>query len=112
MRIIASLAGAFWASALLLVIIDIYTPGYNLTSMIYTPLFVILFIIWSVSFGYATVPANLKKKIIAVLTIESLALTGSSIYYMITRDIDKNVFGLTLGVGTFVLMFFFRSKKD
>ncbi len=112
MRIIASLAGAFLASALLLVIIDIYTPGYNLVSLIYSPLFVIMFIIWAVSFGYATVEANLKKKIIAVLIIESLALAASAIYFMVTRDIDKNVFGLVLGLASLVVMLFFRSKKD
>ncbi len=112
MRIIASLAGAFLASALLLVIIDIYTPGYNLISLVYSPLFIIMFVIWAVSFGYATVEANLKKKIIAVLILEALALTGSSIYYMITRHIHKNLFGLILGIGTFIVMLLFRSKKE
>lgn len=111
MRIIASLAGAFLASALLLVIIDIYTPGYNLINLIYSPLFVIMFVIWSVSFGYATIEANLKKKIISVLIIEAVALTASSIYYLIKHD-SGNYFALVLGISVLVGIIILRSKND
>ena len=113
MKIVASLAGAFLASALMLVIVDVYMPGYNIFSLIYSPLFLILFIIWSVGFGYATIEANLKKKIVAVLMIESIALAGSSIYYMIAHEMSQeNIFGLVFGIGAIVIVMVLRSGKE
>ena len=109
MRFMAAVAGAFLASALMLVIVDIYTPGYNLIN---PPLFVIFLVIWCVGFGYATIEANLKKKIIAVLVIEGLALTGSSLYFMFTRGISEYIFGLVLGVSAIIIMILFGSKKE
>jgi hypothetical protein len=109
MKIIAALAGAFLASALLLVLVDIYTPGF---SVLNPPLFVIFFVIWSVGFGYATIEANLKKKIIAVLVIEGIALTGSSLYFMFTRNFSEYIFGLALGLSSIIIMFLLKSSKE
>ena len=74
MRIVIALGGSFLSAILLLALVDVYTPGRNMMNM---PLLVIFFVIWGVGFGYATVEANLKKKITAVLMIEGLALAGS-----------------------------------
>lgn len=109
MRFVASVAGAFLASALLLVIVDTYTPGYPLFEW---PLFVIFLVIWSVGFGYATIEANLKKKIVAVLVIEGIAAAGSAMYFMITRGTTEYIFHLVLGVSTIVIMILLRSKKE
>jgi hypothetical protein len=108
MRIIASLAGAFLASALLLVLVDIYTPGFSVLNL---PLFIIFFVIWCVGFGYATIEANLRKKIIAVLAIEGIALAGSSVYFMATRNISEYIFGFVLGISSIIIMILLRTKK-
>ena len=109
MRIVTALGGSFLSAILLLALVDVYTPGRNMMNV---PLFVIFFIVWGVGFGYATVEANLKKKITAVLAIEGLALAGSSGYFMITRGFDENIFGLVLGIASLVIMLLLRTKKD
>ena len=110
MRIVISLAGAFLAAVLLLSVVDIYTPD---RAMLDLPLLVIFFIIWSVGFGYATVEANLKKKIIAVLISEGIALAGTAGYFIITRGFEpKFIFGLTLGVSAIVIMLLLRENKS
>ena len=109
MKTVISLSGAFLASVLLLAIVDIYTPDRAILDL---PLLIIFFVIWSVGFGYATVEDNLKKKIIAVLTIEGVALAGTAGYYLITRGFEpKFIFGLTLGVSAIIIMLLLREKK-
>jgi len=109
MKIVIALSGAFLSALLLLALVDVYTPGQN---MLNVPIFVFFFVIWSVGFGYATVEANLKKKITAVLAIEGIALAGSSGYFMFTRGFDENIFGLTLGIAALVIMILLRTKKE
>ena len=110
MRVLISLAGAFLAAILLLAIVDIYTVD---RTMLDLPLLIIFFIVWAVGFGYATVEANLKKKIIAVLAIEGVALAGSAGYFTITRGFSSEyTFGLTLGVAAIIIMLLLRNKKE
>ncbi len=109
MRIVIALGGSFLSAILLLALVDVYTPG---RTMLNLPLLIIFFVVWSVGFGYATVEANLRKKIIAVLAIEGLALAGSSAYFMISRGFDENVFGLTLGIAALVIMLLLRTTKE
>jgi len=101
MKIIASIAGAFLSSALLMALVDIFTPGNNILNI---PLFAIFFITWGVGFGYAAVEASLKKKIVAVLVIESIALTGCSAYFIVTRNYREYILGLALGLCSLFLM--------
>jgi len=109
MRIVIALSGAFLSAIMLLALVDVYTPG---RTMLNLPLFVIFIVIWSVGFGYATVEANLRKKITAVLAIEGLALAGSSAYFMFTRGFDENIFGLVLGIASLVIMLLLRTSKE
>jgi hypothetical protein len=102
MRYIYSVAGAFIASVLLMAIVDIYTPGRTALNL---PLIVIFIIIWSVGFGYATIEANLRRKIISVLVIEGLALTGSSGYFIFTRGFDDYIYGFVLGIASLLIVF-------
>jgi hypothetical protein len=109
MKIVIALSGAFLSAILLLALVDVYTPGRNMLNL---PIFIFFFVIWSVGFGYATIEANLKKKITAVLAIEGIALAGSSGYFMFTRGFSENIFGLTLGVASLVIMILLRTKKE
>jgi len=109
MKIAIALGGAFLSAILLLALVDVYTPGQY---MLNVPIFIIFFVIWSVGFGYATVEANLKRKITAVLAIEGLALAGSAGYFMFTRGFAENIFGLTLGLAALVIMILLRTKKE
>ncbi|MCD6163390.1 MAG: hypothetical protein J7K40_13400 [candidate division Zixibacteria bacterium] len=109
MKIVTALAGAFLAAVLLLFIVDIYTPDQTIIDL---PLLIIFFIVWSVGFGYATIEANLKKKIVAVLIIEGIALTGMAGYYIIARDFNQYIFHFTVGVLVIILMFFLKDKKS
>ena len=110
MKTVTSLAGAFLSAVLLLAIVDIYTPE---KPMLDLPLLIIFFIVWSVGFGYATIDANLKKKIIAVLVIEGLALAGTAVYFLATRGFEpKYIFGLTVGVSAMIIMLLLREKKE
>jgi hypothetical protein len=109
MKTIIALFGAFVSAALLLVIVDIYTPGWAVLDL---PLFVIFFVIWVVGFGYATIETNLKKKIVAVLIIEGLALVGSSGYFIYTRGFEREyIFGITLGFAAVIIMLLLKDKK-
>ena len=108
MKIVTALAGAFLAAVLLLFIVDIYTTNQTIMDL---PLLIIFFIVWSVGFGYATIEANLKKKIIAVLIIEGIALTGMAGYYIIVRGFNQYIFHLTIGDLVITFMFFLRDKK-
>ena len=108
MKTVIALAGAFLAAVLLLLIVDIYTPERTLLE---PPLLLIFFVIWSIGFGYATVEANLKKKIVAVLTVEGAALAGIAGYYIITGDFDRYIFHFTLGVSAIIIMLLLREKK-
>ncbi len=79
--------------------------------MLDVPLLIIFFVIWAIGFGYGTIEANLKKKIIAVLAIEGLALAGSSGYFMITRGFHSEyTFGITLGIAALIIMIILREK--
>lgn len=109
MRTIIVLAGAFLSAVLLLAIVDIYVPE---RSVLTVPLMVIFFIIWVVGFGYATLPENLKKKIIAVLAIEALALAITAVYFIATRGFEpKYIFGLTLGAASLIIILLLREKR-
>jgi len=108
MKTVIALAGAFLAAVLLLLIVDVYTPERTLLE---PPLLLIFFVIWSIGFGYATVEANLKKKIIAVLTVEGAALAVIAGYYIITSGFDRYIFHFTLGVSAIIIMLLLREKK-
>jgi hypothetical protein len=109
MRTITVLTGAFLSAILLVAIVDIYVPDHSVMTI---PLMVIFFIIWIVGFGYATVPENLKKKTIAVLTIEGLALAITAGYFIVSIGFEpKYIFGLTLGVASLIIMILLREKR-
>jgi len=110
MRIAVALFGALLSALLLLVLVDIYSPG---ESVLEIPLLVIFFVIWSVGFGYATVESNLKKKIIAVLMIEGIALIGSALYFIIVRKTAQPyLLGLTAGVIAVLIPIILRDKSE
>ncbi len=110
MKLIASLGGALLAAILLAAIVDLFYPSRTLLVM---PLLAIFFILFAVCFGYATVPANLKKKILAVLIIEGISLAGMAIYFMIQKGFDtKYLFGLTLGAACIIIMLLLNNKKN
>jgi hypothetical protein len=110
MKVIASLGGALLAAILLAAIVDLFYPS---RTLLVVPLLVIFFIIFSVCFGYATVPANLKKKILIVLIIEGVSLAGMAVYFMATKGFDtKYLFGLTLGAACIIIMLLLNNKKE
>ena len=109
MRILTALFGAFLAAVLLLAVVDVYTPERTVLDL---PLLLIFFAVWSVGFGYATVEENLKKKIIAVLIIEGIALAGTALYKLVAFGYEpKFIFGLTLGISAIIIMFLLRDSK-
>ncbi len=109
MRTIIILTGSFLSAILLVAIVDIYVPDHTVMVI---PLMVIFFVIWMVGFGYATVPENLKKKTIAVLIIEGLALAVTAVYFIISIGFEpKYIFGLTLGVASLIIMILLREKR-
>jgi len=110
MKIVASLGGAFIASILMAAIVDLFYPT---RTLIVIPLLVIFFVIFSVCFAYGTVAENLKKKIIAILIIEGLALAGMAVYFIVIKGFDtKYLFGLTLGVAAIIIMLLLMNKKN
>lgn len=109
MKYVYSAGGAFASSVLLLAIVDIYTPGRNVMNL---PLMVVFFVIWCAGFGYATIEANLKKKIIAIIIIEGIALTASSGYYIFTRGFDDYIFGFALGIASLLIVFMLFAGKE
>ncbi len=109
MRTVISLAGAFLAALLLLAIVNLYSSDQDLLEL---PLLVIFFAVMGVGFGYATIEANLKKKIVAVIIIEGIALTATAAFYLITRGYNqKDIFWLSVGISTIVILLVFREKK-
>jgi hypothetical protein len=110
MKVIAALGGAFLAAILMAAIVDQFYPT---RTLLVVPLLVIFFIVFAVCMGYATVPQNLKKKILIVLIIEGLSLAGMAVYFMVTRGFDsKYIFGLTLGVAVIIIMLLLSNKKE
>lgn len=110
MKLMIAFGGAFLSAVLLLAIIDIYTPERSLMAI---PLLVIFFLIWAVGFGYATVAENLKKKVMAVLAIESVALALSAIYFIVLKGLEpKYIFGLVLGAASIIIIFILREKSS
>jgi hypothetical protein len=110
MKVIASLGGAFLASILLGAIVDLFYPS---RTLLVIPLLVVFFVIFTVCFGYATVTQNLKKKIVAILVIEGVTLSGMAIYFMATKGFDsKYIFGLTLGVAAIIIMLLLNEKGE
>ncbi|NLI15554.1 MAG: hypothetical protein GX409_04625 [candidate division Zixibacteria bacterium] len=110
MKLIASLGGALLAAILLSAIVDLFYPTRTLLAI---PLLAIFFVIFAVCFGYATVPANLKKKIAAVLVIEGISLIGMAVYFWIQKGFDTEyLFGLTLGAACIIIMILLNNKKN
>jgi hypothetical protein len=110
MKLIASLGGALLAAILLAAIVDQFYPS---RTLLVVPLLAIFFIIFAVCFGYATVPASLRKKILIVLIIEGVSLSGMAIYFIIIKGFDtKYLFGLTLGVACIIIMLLLNNKKE
>jgi hypothetical protein len=110
MKVIASLGGALLAAILLAAIVDLFYPS---RTLLVVPLLAIFFIIFAVSFGYATVPSNLKKKILIVLIVEGVSLAGMAGYFMAQKGFDtKYLFGLTLGAACIIIMLLLNNKKE